>query len=229
MEVVEFLDLGLIDYEKAWHLQEEAVAEIASGGAERVLLLEHPHVITLGRRARAENLIAERGPDGQPVVVHRINRGGDITYHGPGQLVGYPHLNLDRRGRDLHGYLRGLEECLIRTAATLGARGYRRPGLTGVWTDEGKLASIGIGVRRWVTLHGFALNVSTDLRYFGLIHPCGIPDCPMTSLELLTGDPVPMDSVKSIFKEAFEAVFGSDLGERPASGSSAEEEVHERR
>ncbi len=216
MDSVHFVDLGTIGYEAAFHLQEEALAEIAAGGEERVFLLEHPHVITMGRRAGIENLIARCGPNGTRLDVHRINRGGDITYHGPGQLVGYPHLDLDRRHRDLHGYLRKLEECLIRTAAAFDVEAYQRSGLTGVWTDAGKLASIGIGVRRWVTMHGFALNVATDLRYFGLINPCGIPGCPMTSLESLTGESIPMKLVKSEFIEVFITIFGSDaVGEAP--------------
>lgn len=214
----------MTDYETALRLQEEALAEIAAGGEERVFLLEHPHVITLGRRAVSENLIEDRGPDGARLEVHRISRGGDITYHGPGQLVGYPHLDLDRRRRDLHGYLRKLEESLIRTAAGFGVHAYQRPGLTGVWTDAGKLASIGIGVRRWVTMHGFALNVSTDLRYFDLINPCGIPGCPMTSLERLTGGPVPVDLVKSKFQEAFIEVFDPGAaGDAPGQGRMEQE------
>lgn len=204
---MDFVDLGLVGYEAALELQADAVADIVSGGPERVFLLEHPHVITLGRRAETANLVAKCGPDGSAVEVHRINRGGDITYHGPGQLVGYPHLSLDRRRRDLHGYLRALEESLIGTAATFGVQSYRRPGLTGVWTDAGKLASIGIGVRHWVTMHGFALNVSTDLRYFRMINPCGIPQCPMASFETLTGKLISMDVVKAVFQEAFCAVF----------------------
>lgn len=211
MGEVDFLDLGRIDYRAALQRQEEAVAEIAAGGDERVFLLEHPHVITLGRRADERNLIDRHGPEGITIEVHRIGRGGDVTYHGPGQLVGYPLLHLDRRRRDLHLFLRDLEESLIRTATTFGVSAFRRPGLTGVWTESGKLASIGIGVRRWVTWHGFALNVSTDLRYFGLMHPCGIPDCPMTSLERLTGRSVPMPEVKSTFKQAFVEVFGRGI------------------
>ncbi len=225
MDVVRFVDLGTVGYVAALRLQEEALAEVAGGGEERVFLLEHPHVITLGRRAASENLIEERGPDGSRLEVHRIGRGGDITYHGPGQLVGYPHLHLDRRSRDLHRYLRQLEESLIRTAARFGVNSYRRPGLTGVWTDAGKLASIGIGVRRWVTMHGFALNVSTDLRYFGLINPCGIPGCPMTSLERLTGGPVAMKLVKSQFQEAFIEVFGADVVAEAPEQEGLEQEI----
>lgn len=218
MGTVKFLDLGLVDYEAALRRQEQAVSDVASGGTERVFLLEHPHVITLGRRAREGNLIAQRGPDGARIAIHRINRGGDITYHGPGQLVGYPHLDLNRRRRDLHGYLRNLEQSLIQTVAAFGVCAFQRPGLTGVWTDAGKLASIGIGVRRWVTMHGFALNVATDLRFFRLMHPCGIRECPMTSLERLTGSPVSMELVKSKFEQAFVAVFGPEVSGEPAGG-----------
>jgi lipoyl(octanoyl) transferase len=128
--------------------------------------------------------------------VVETNRGGDVTFHGPGQLVGYPVIDLGRRGRDLHRYLRFLEELLILVAADFGVAARREPRRTGIWTEGGKLASIGVGVRRWVTMHGFALNVANDLAPFNSINPCGIAACPVTSLSAILGSPVPLDAVR---------------------------------
>lgn len=189
--------------------------EIASGRQpETVFLLEHPHVFTIGRTGDNANLLASRDWRGDPIELVRINRGGDVTYHGPGQLVGYPVLDLRTRGRDVHRYLRDLEEVLIRTAADFGVRAHRREGLTGVWTDGGKLASIGVGVRRWITMHGFALNVRPDLRYFQLIHPCGIQDCPVTSLSELLDRPVQLSEAIPACRRRLREVFGFDVVER---------------
>ncbi|RPI23763.1 MAG: lipoyl(octanoyl) transferase LipB [Acidobacteria bacterium] len=204
-----FKDLGCISFEAALTKQEQTVAAVADGlEDETVFLLEHPHVFTCGRGGDAANLLASVDWNENPIELVRINRGGDVTYHGPGQLVGYPHLDLKRRSRDVHRYLRDLEASLMATAARFGVPSFRREGLTGVWTERGKLASIGVGVRRWVTMHGFALNVSTDLRYFQLINPCGMPDCPMVSLSSLTGCDIEMAAVKQVFAEEFERVFG---------------------
>jgi lipoyl(octanoyl) transferase len=195
-------DLGLMAYAEAYALQESLVQEIAAGSSPEVLLLvEHPPVYTIGRTGSLENVL-EPG-----VETVRINRGGDITYHAPGQLVGYPLLNLGRRGRDLRHYLRFLEEVLISTSADFGVAGTRREGKTGVWTDGGKLASIGAGARRWISMHGFALNVSLDLAGFSRIHPCGIVGCPMTSLSRITGREVAMEKVKSRVVHHFEALL----------------------
>lgn len=195
-------DLGTIGYGLALALQEDLVARIAAGRSEEtLLLLEHPPVYTVGRGGHLENVLDES------IEVVRINRGGDITYHAPGQLVGYPLLNLGRRGRDLHHYLRFLEEVLIQTAAHFGVDAWREAGLTGVWTAQGKLASIGAGARRWVTMHGFALNVSIDLAGFQRIHPCGIQDCPMVSLEGLTKRHLPMPEVKGIVAGIFQGLL----------------------
>lgn len=208
---VEFIELGAISFQEGLEIQENAVARIASGlWSERVHLLEHHHVFTLGRRGDASNLLSRKGPADQEVPVVRINRGGDITYHGPGQLVGYPHLNLQTRARDLHAYLRNLERCLIETAAHFGIEAFRREGLTGVWTASGKLASIGIGVRRWVTMHGFALNVDTDLRYFEMINPCGLAGCPVTSMSRVLQEPVIISDVCEVFCRKFAKVFATD-------------------
>ncbi|SNB47944.1 lipoyl(octanoyl) transferase LipB [Geobacter sp. DSM 9736] len=184
-------DLGLVDFSRACAVQDRLVAELRAGSSgEVLLLLEHFPVYTIGSGGRVENILAEG------IVPHRINRGGDVTWHGPGQLVGYPILDLGRRGRDLHRYLRFIEEVLIRLCGNLGVDAGRVPGLTGIWTARGKLASIGVGVRRWVTMHGFALNVSPDLGAFALINPCGMADCPVTSLEREQTQPAPIPEVK---------------------------------
>lgn len=199
-------DLSQVDYADALVLQERAVEAVARGEEELVYLLEHPHVFTLGRRGRNSNLLSHEG-DNSGIPVFRINRGGDVTYHGPGQLIGYLHLDLSRRSRDVHRYLRDLEEVLIQTAGHFSVRAFRRPGLTGVWTARGKLASIGVGVRRWITMHGFALNVTSDLRYFRRINPCGIPDCPMTSLVLECRDGIDPVEVRHAVRSALLDVF----------------------
>ena len=144
-----FVDLGTIDFKQALEKQEETVCGIVEGcRPETIYLLEHPHVFTLGRAGKGGNLLVERDWQGRLIELIRINRGGDVTYHGPGQLVGYPHLDLRMRGRDVHRYLRELEECLIRTLGHFGIRAFRRTRLTGVWTRAGKVASIGVGVRK---------------------------------------------------------------------------------
>ena len=203
-----FVELGAVPFREAFQLQEEVLEAVAAGRApETVHLLEHPHVFTLGRRGLEGNLLAETDFSGRPIEAIRINRGGDITYHGPGQIVGYPHLDLRLRNRDLHKYLRSLEEALILTVRGYGIDSFRREGLTGVWTAHGKLASIGVGVRKWITMHGFALNVSTDLRYFQLIHPCGLPDCRVVSLSSLLGRRVETEDVIPVLKARMKEVF----------------------
>src|SRR6516162_8149404 len=184
-------DLGLVSYTDASSLQQRLAAARKSGLIDDVFLLcEHPHVITLGRNANRQNLLASEHVLRQKAVeLHATNRGGDVTYHGPGQIVGYPILNLAGIKRDVGWYVRTLEEAMIRASADFGAAAYRVPGKTGIWVQAGaseeKLAAIGVHISRWVTSHGFAYNVSTDLRYFDLIVPCGIADRKATSLEKL--------------------------------------------
>jgi lipoyl(octanoyl) transferase len=178
---LEIARLGTVDYESALALQDALVAARRDGLiGDTLLMLEHPHVFTLGRGADARYLLEAR----PGVPVFRVSRGGQVTYHGPGQLVGYPILKLEGRERDIHLYLRRLEQTMMDALAKLNIAAGRRRGLTGVWVDERKIGSIGVGLRRWITLHGFALNVSTDLEYFGAIVPCGIADVQMTSVEL---------------------------------------------
>jgi lipoyl(octanoyl) transferase len=180
------VSLGLTPYEEALELQRALARERISGAIpeDMLLLVEHPPVVTMGRSAKARNLIsssdylASRG-----VELFEVERGGDVTFHGPGQLVGYPIMDLKRHRQDLHWFLRQVEEALIRTLAAYSIPGERSTGYTGVWTSGRKIASIGVHARDWVTWHGFALNVATDLSYFDLIVPCGIDGVTMTSIE----------------------------------------------
>jgi lipoyl(octanoyl) transferase len=195
-------DLGIIRYPIAYELQEKIAEEVYKDSSEEtLLLLEHYPVYTIGRGGNETNILD------RSIEAIRISRGGDVTYHGPGQLVGYPIINLMRRGRDLRQYLRFMEELLISVAADFGVKAYRVSGKTGVWTDEGKLAAIGVGVRHWVTMHGFALNVSTDLAAFRNINPCGITDCPIVSLEAICGFPISLAEVKLRITKRFEKLL----------------------
>jgi lipoyl(octanoyl) transferase len=197
-------DLGTHTWDAAFGIQERLVAARKAGAIDDVFLLcEHPHVITLGRNASQKNLLASEHVLRQKgVELRETNRGGDITYHGPGQIVGYPILNLDRIRRDVHWYVRMLEEAMIRASADFGVTAYRIAGKTGIWVQppghipEEKLAAIGVHISRWVTSHGFAYNVSTDLRFFDLIVPCGIADRKATSLEKLLQRNVSLSEVK---------------------------------
>jgi lipoate-protein ligase B len=190
-----------------WALQKELLAERQAGTIpDTLILVEHPEVITLGRKASSRDNVLD---DSIPVV--EIERGGDVTYHGPGQLVGYPILQLDGDERDLHAYLRNLEQALIDTCADFGIAGARKAGWTGVWIGDKKVASIGIAVRRWVTLHGFALNVSTDLSRFATINPCGLDAAVMTSMSEALGRSIALDDVKPALRARWSAVFNREL------------------
>jgi lipoate-protein ligase B len=172
---------------------------------DTLLFVEHPHVITAGRSAKRDNLLAVGD-----TPLFEIERGGDVTYHGPGQLVGYPIFLLRQEERDLHVYLRNLEEAIIRACARFGLPGERKEGWTGVWTAGGarKLASIGVAVKRWVTMHGFALNVSTDLARFAAINPCGLDAAVMGSMSGELGRPIALGAVKDAVRDSFAEVFG---------------------
>jgi lipoyl(octanoyl) transferase len=199
-------DVGACPYATALAMQEELVVRRAAGEiADQLIFLEHPPVYTLGRGADASDL---RGADeilGVPVF--RISRGGGVTFHGPGQLVAYPIITLRHGGRDVHRYVRNLEEVLIGVCGDFGIAAQRRDGLTGVWVGEAKIASIGVGVRRWTTFHGVALNVSTDLRFFAQIVACRMPDVRMTSMAVELGAPPAMPAVAASFERRFRAVF----------------------
>ena len=210
------VDLGTLPYAAALELQRDVARRRISGEIDQdvLLLVEHPPVVTLGRTAKGANLIASPAYlASQGVELFDVERGGDITFHGPGQLVGYPIMDLKRHRRDLHWYLRQVEEALIQAVATFGLSGGRVEKYTGVWVDVAtgsprKLASIGVHARDWVTWHGFALNVNTELRYFDLIVPCGIGGITMTSVarELEQGS-VDMRAARDAVARAFAATF----------------------
>src|SRR5216110_1054747 len=178
--------MGRVEYGEALELQRNIARDRISGAIPQdvLLLLEHPPVVTLGRASKEKHLVAS--PEflqSKGVELFEVERGGDVTFHGPGQLVGYPIIDLKRHKQDLHWYLRTLEQALISTLAKFGIEAERNTGFTGVWTRGRKIASIGVHARDWVTWHGFALNVSTELSYFDLMVPCGIPEVTMTSIE----------------------------------------------
>lgn len=199
--LVEVHRLGQCGYEEALAVQEEARARVIEGGPEQLFLVEHPPVITLGRRGDARHVLVPRAP------VLRVSRGGDVTYHGPGQLVGYPILDLARRGRDIDRYLRALEDVLIGVAARFGLAAGRQRGRTGVWLGNDKLAAIGVGIRRWVTMHGFALNVADLRAEFSAIVPCGLAGIGVASIEEATGQRPAMNDVEAFVIDEFRRVF----------------------
>jgi lipoate-protein ligase B len=197
--------LGVIDYQAAVELQKELVeARMRDTISDTLLLLEHPHVYTLGRGADESFLLNPLAE----VPIHRVSRGGQVTYHGPGQLVGYPILKLEGAERDVLRYLRKLEQVIIGALAAVGIEGRQREGLTGVWVGEEKIASIGVGIRRWTTLHGFAVNVATDLSFFDQIVPCGIAGCHMTSTTKLGRSEIKVMNFADLIERDFAAVFG---------------------
>jgi len=226
-QLVQFRDLGNMAYGHAWDLQESIFRDIVDKKLQNrilpedqqltyrhhLLFVEHPPVITLGKSADQNNvLLREEALAARGVQLFHINRGGDVTYHGPGQLVGYPILDLDQFTTDLGVYLRNIEEVIIRTLADYGLHGERSSGETGVWLDVGKLrarkiCAIGIRSSRWVTMHGFAFNVNTQLDHFNYIIPCGITDKAVTSLQKELGHAVPMEEVKLRVKKYFAEVF----------------------
>lgn len=195
------LDLGRRPYPEIWEAQKRLVDERARGAIPDVLILvEHEHVITLGRKTGAENFRP------QEIPVFKVERGGDATYHGPGQVVGYPIVKM--ADPNVHRYLRMIEEVVILTARDFSIGARRKDDHTGVWVEEKKLASIGVAVQNWVTYHGFALNVNTDLAYFRLIRPCGLDPDTMTSMQRVLGREVPMDDVRRSIVRRFSEVFG---------------------
>ncbi len=227
-----FRDLGLIDYKDAWDMQEKLFNEVVDRKLRNrtlaeeyrepqqhfLLFCEHPHVYTLGRSGDEENLIvSEKDLLKLQATFYRNNRGGDITYHGPGQIVGYPILDLDCFFNDIHKYLRFLEEAIIRTLKEYGITSGRIPGCTGVWLDENnpklarKICAFGVRCSRWVTMHGFAFNVNTDLSYFNHIVPCGIRDKSVTSLDKELGRKVDLEEVKIKVKFHLADLFGMNF------------------
>jgi len=207
--------LGSVPYRDAWDLQRELVEEVRTGArADTLLLLEHPHVFTMGRRAVIEHVLwDEEERARREVDLVWSDRGGDVTYHGPGQLVGYPILDLRRHGGDVLLYLRRLEDTLITYLRELGIDAERAPGFTGVWTSAGKVAAIGVKLTETVVSHGFALNLAPDLGYFAGIVPCGIEDRAVTSVEALLGAAPASEPAALAWSEVFAEAFGLDLTE----------------
>ena len=223
-------DLGHKDYKETWDYQESLFEEIVElkrkNRAENTevptpnyfLFVEHPHVYTLGKSGHMENLLIDEAALAKKgATFYKINRGGDITYHGPGQIVGYPIIDLENFFTDIHKYLRSLEEVIIRTLADYGIKGERSEGETGVWLDVGtpfarKICAMGVRASRWVTMHGFALNVNTDLGYFDNIIPCGIRGKAVTSLNVeLSKEKVDTEEVKRYILKHFEEIFGVSI------------------
>jgi len=226
---VSFKDLGLIDYKQCWGFQEELFAEILAvkssnrkenrkvSTKNHLIFCEHPHVYTLGKSGDEKNLLVnEDYLKSRGATFHKINRGGDITYHGPGQIVGYPIFDLDNFFTDIHKYLRFLEEAVILTLKEYGLETERSPGETGVWFDVGmpnarKICALGVKSSRWVTMHGFAFNVNSDLSYFGNIIPCGITDKSVTSLQKELGMEVDMNKVRNKLKAHLVELFEMEI------------------
>jgi len=232
MPKVFFQDLGLLDYKVCWDYQEKLFNEIIQQKLEHrntpgselrtpnyLLFCEHPHVYTLGRNGDEKNLLIQNGElEKVQATFYKINRGGDVTYHGPGQIVGYPILNLDLFFTDIHKYLRYLEEAVIRTLSDYGIKAGRISKLTGVWVEAEnnsprKICSFGVRCSRWVTMHGFAFNVNTDLSYFNNIVPCGIADKEVTSMQKELGREVDIEEVKVILKKNIAELFEMELEE----------------
>jgi len=218
--LVVWKDLGIQDYKNVWDLQEEHLQKIVNQKIEArtnaeivpdhfLFFTEHPPVFTIGKSGLAEHLlISEENLQKAGIQYYKSNRGGDITFHGPGQIVGYPILDLDQIYTDIHRYLRELEQVVIETLAFFGINNAgRKEGLTGVWIGEEKICAIGVRASRWVTMHGFALNVNTDLGYFDMIVPCGITDKAVTSMKKILGMEVEMESVKEQIRINFEKIF----------------------
>ena len=205
---------GLVSYAEGLRLQDQLVQQRRAGEiSDTLVLLEHPHVITLGSSSdRAHVLVDEQERERMGIELFEVGRGGDVTYHGPGQLIAYPVLDLKPDRKDLHVYLRDLERVLIKVARELGVKAERRPGATGVWTESGKLAAIGVRVSSgWITSHGVALNVNSQLRYFDAIVPCGLEGESVTSLEQELGHGVNLGEVSEILTKHFANVFEYDI------------------
>jgi lipoyl(octanoyl) transferase len=225
-KTVRFEDLGLMDYQQAWDYQESLFAESIALKIEHrngtstqettnhLLFVEHPHVYTLGKSGSPDNLLLdEKGLVDHQATYYKINRGGDITYHGPGQLVGYPIFDLDHFFTDIHKYMRFLEEAVIQTLAVYGIKGERSQGFTGVWIDPElpsarKICAMGVKCSRWVTMHGIGFNVNTDLSYFSHIVPCGIEDKAVSSMQHELGRTLDMNEVKAVLKAKLAEQFG---------------------
>jgi len=209
LKKLDVLDLGLRNYKEVWDLQRKLVYKrISDDIPDSLILVEHFPVITLGRQAKKEEVLVSKSYlSERRISLFQIERGGKATFHGPGQLVAYPIINLALNEKDLHKYLRNLEETVIRLLKKVGVKGERKERYTGVWVKDKKIASIGIAIKKWVTYHGLALNVNVDLSYFSLIFPCGMDNKKITSLRKIFSYPVEMDKVKKLFIKSFCEVF----------------------
>jgi len=206
------IDLGLIDYKEAWDLQHDLWARRVKGEVPDLLLfLEHPHVITLGRRGNRSSLIASPEVlEAMAIPIYHVERGGDVTYHGPGQLVVYPIFNLKEYGYRLIRFVDQLEEVILGVLKDFGMEGRKDSSNRGVWVNGDKIASVGVTIKRWVSFHGFSLNYETDLKYFDLIHPCGLVGKKMTSMKKILGERIPRESLVVSIRLHFEEIFGKD-------------------
>ena len=229
MQKVKLIELGLKPYKEAWDYQNELFQQIIdlkltnrnnktkNPTPNYYIFTEHPHVYTLGKSGDLNNLLLNKKQlEEKAITFFKSNRGGDITYHGPGQIVGYPILDLDNFETDIHKFMRNLEEVIILTIAEYGLKGERSEGETGVWLDVGtpfarKICALGVRTSRWVTMHGFALNISTNLGYFDHIIPCGIRGKAVTSLEIELNKKVKINEVKNKIKTHFSSVFNADI------------------
>ncbi len=211
-QTARLLDLGRMGYEAAWDVQRRVHDEVLAGGPDTLILVEHDPVLSLGAGFHDENLIFDRQTYAKyGIEVVRTDRGGDVTYHGPGQLVAYPIFDLQRHGRDLHKWMRDLEEGVLGAVRHFGVAARRFPPHTGVWVGERKICALGVRVKRWVSMHGIAMNCDADLQPFRLIVPCGIRDFGVTSLSLETGRKIPIDDAKAPLMASFAEVFDLDF------------------
>ena len=198
---IKILDLGRMDYKPSWDFQKNFHQDVLSGKeTDTLILVEHEPVYTLGKNANKEHLLDKSN---SRVKVYNVERGGDITFHGPGQLVGYPILNLNNFKKNISWFMRTLENILIECLNTYNIDAYQKKGLTGVWVNDEKIGAQGVKISRWVTMHGFSLNINTDLSFFDMIVPCGIADCKVTSMEKLLGAPQDIQDVKFNIAKAF--------------------------
>lgn len=218
MRTIDVVSLGHTDYAECWELQRQLfVLRSANKIGDLLLLTQHNHVYTIGKSGNDSHLLAnDQELRLKGVQVFHNDRGGDITYHGPGQLVGYPILDLSNYGHDLHHYLRDLEEVIIRSLSRYGIRASRDARYTGVWVDNQKICAIGIKTRQWVTMHGFAFNINTDLSFFGRIIPCGISGKGVTSLQQQIGRDLEINEVARVVTNEFGDVFGTRMNATPA-------------
>ena len=199
---IKILDLGKMDYKPSWEFQKNFHQDVLSGKeTDTLILVEHEPVYTLGKNANKEHLLDKSN---SKVKVYNVERGGDITFHGPGQLVGYPILNLNNFKKNISWFMRTLENIIIECLNTYNIDAYQKKGLTGVWVNDEKIGAQGVKISRWVTMHGFSLNINTDLSFFDMIVPCGIANCKVTSMEKLLGAPQNMQDVKFNIAKAFD-------------------------